>query len=456
MSLPTQINGFSSTIPRRSDNLKAFIYSKDYGATNAMQLFHALDDMQEVVFTGMAAVGELVAEFVEDRIVMVDTVYGSGLKVCEYALTGGAPLLAFSFGDGTTRAPVILRLRNGGIVIVGYRHNYSATLEIAYRNPTMPTVPGVTNPPQWAFGVYTLEPAPSGEAPIQMAVAEYPGTPSAPYFAVHFNRDGTHQIKRAIFRILDNAPALINYDGTWRSDATFNGIPRDGSMSPDMEFPFVASVTDWKNNRVLVSYAQSRMIYSETRCDLVLTRPVIVADNMPVSTEVNEIGVISEVIDRSTSPCPIFIDKAGNIYVLYDYVDSQTDPACQYHWKLWIQEPDKPPYVVPLVDAQSQFITSAFSHFIGCSGDGYCAAKGNDGIVDLFKLPMIEIPPSLCIKLIDSHPPQVKVSWDSTDPKWILQLSYSLNTSDWYDVPNQTNPMWVDAIADQCFFRLRS
>lgn len=446
--IPPQINGFTANMPRRADGTKALAYTYNFGGANAFHFFTTLDGpSQEVPFTGFAALNEPVAEFVEDAIVVADTIYGTGIQFGEYQVGQGNPRYIGTFGNSLTRSPTIRRLRNGGLVLAGYRHDYSATLDVAYRNPTIPALPGGAAVSQWQLGTFVLESAPSGEAPIQLTIAEVPGAQGA--FNVYFNRDGTHQIKRVRFTAT-NGLALVDYDGTWASDSTFNGIPRDGVMSPDMEFPFVASVTDFTPSggapgRILVSYAQSRMIYSETRCDLVLTRPVIVGDNGDVKTLV---GNAVDVIDRSTSPCPLIKDRSGNVYCLYDDVD----PAdCSYHWKLWTMPAGGTAYATTLTNSDGSLFNSGWSHYLSFSCDGYIAAKDLDGSLRFLHIPMLEGPQLLKIERVDSNPPQVKICWDNASG-YRLQNSYDL--VQWLDVPEAVSPIWFDMNKDQLWFRL--
>lgn len=431
MSLPKQINGFSTTIARRTDNLHAFIYTTDFGSTNQLQLFTSLNDLRSVNFTGMPVVSALVAEFTEDVLVMSD-IDSSGSIICEYQVNESAswsPISTHRLGNNTTIPKGILRLKSGGIVIIGYQHDGSITLNTAYRNPSLPPAPGVSYS-QWAIQNFVCEPGPGGIPSINLSVSEGPDG----LIYAHFSRDGSHRIKRARFKVENYQLTLVDFDGEWASDYEFNGIPKDGEMSPDMEFPYVCSRTDWANNRILVSYAQSRIIFSDTYCENVNTRPVVVADQ---GDSKSLVLTVPEVIDRSTSPNPIII-VSGNLYVLYNYVDPSD---CAYHWKMRVAVGD--PFTVPIVD-------SGYTHFCAVSDDGWMCVREPDGIVSLFKLPLIEpSAPVLTIEKIDSKPPQVKVSWG--DSNYLLQGSSDLKN--WVNVDNQTNPMWFEC-TDKQFWRL--
>ncbi len=365
MALPTQIGFFSQTLPCRTDGLKAFVYSTNYGQRTEMQLFRNMQDLQTVVVTGMPSLSSLVAEFVEGSIVLADQY--NGMNVGEYLVGNGIPLETFKFGNEDTQAPAILRTNSGHLVIVGYRHDSSVTIDAVVRNPSVSSSPGVIVPSRWEKNTFFLVPGPVGIPSMQLALVE--GTDGLIYcFMV---RDSSHTVKLLRMRIVGGKLEMVDYDDSFLHETFINGILRDGEISPDGEFPFLSVAKDWVNGRVLVCYGQSRWIYSEDRSETVLTRPVVTGV-YPNKSKVL-VQTMKDCVNRSITRSPILVTPSGLICI-YNFI---LDNNNTWQWRL---NRGGETFVMA---------TSNYAPSVAVSSDGWCAFKEADEKLTLGPLPLL-------------------------------------------------------------------
>lgn len=67
----------------------------------------------------------------------------------------------------------------------------------------------------------------------------------------------------------------------------------------------------------------------------------------------------------------------------------------------------------------------------------------------------VQTPGAPRLHIVPAGPGQATISWEPDSPKWVLQESLSLSTTNWVDSPSgSTNPIVVPAALPTTFYRL--
>lgn len=430
MSLPKQVSLFSQTLPCRGDGLKALVYSTDYGKRVEAVLWRDQADLvlnPPVVLNGMPPVNSVAVGFVEDALVCCEFEPGAGLRLCEYAITPETtwtPRFTSIFGNPDSNAPAVLKLRSGGFVAIGYRNDSSVTIDTAYRRPTSPPpAPGdAALPSQWAIKTFFLVPGPVGIPPFSLALVE--GTDGLIY--VFMTRDSSHTVKLLRLRVEGGELVQVDYDDSFLSDYFTNGVARDGDMSPDGEFPFVAAATDWQGGRILITYNQSRTFFTRDTCETIQTRPVVVAVKPDLSKTL--VATLPDPVNRSLTRSPIIVLPSG-IYVVYCYI---TDDCVRWEWRL----------ARVTEGGASVFVMDQSDYTAACalSPDGWLVYRSQtDFLVNIGQLPLLHH---------ERQGENILLKWPAG---YTLQRSSDLAA--WAD-SSATSP-YTEPMTGNAFFRLR-
>jgi hypothetical protein len=431
MSLPKQVSLFSQTLPCRADGLKALVYSTDYGRRVEAVLWKEMADLNTatpVVLQGMPQVNGVATGFIEDALVACEYEAGAGLRLCEYAIspeTTWSPRFTTIFGNSDSNSPAVLKLRNGGFVAIGYRNDSSVTIDTAYRRPTVPPAPDEgALPSQWALHTFFLVPGPVGIPPFSLAMVE--GTDGLIY--VFMTRDSSHTVKLLRLRVEGAELVEVDYHDSFLAESFTNGILQDGDMSPDGEFPFVAAATDWQNGRILITYNQSRWVYSRDTCETIQTRPVVVAVKPDLSKTL--VATIPDPVNRSLTRSPIIILPSG-VYVVYCYI---TEADClDWQWKL--------ARVSGKGAAIFNMAPSDYTAACALSPDGWMVYKDRaNTLVNVDQLPILR-------SKRDGN--TLTLTWPGAG-----QLEFSKDQKTWAPAPF-TSPAVVALGEEQMFFRVR-
>jgi hypothetical protein len=172
----------------------------------------------------------------------------SRIRFAEFdAATGQmVPGSEYENGDGLSRWGAGCRTDKGGFVGVVYvdvQPKNTIVLDVFYRRPAMPPIPGTTPPPKWWYERRSLS------ATTQSGIYDYLQVVQGP--------DGLIWI----FVMRDSAGtiALLRYRPTLTGleyvDDAPEFIPRNlGHLSPSGESPRLAAVVDKRNNRIVLCY----------------------------------------------------------------------------------------------------------------------------------------------------------------------------------------------------------